>query len=183
MAIVTHQQTLEIAMEHHRSGRLAEAETIYRQFLAIYPQNADLWNYLGVRPSDRAIGGWTSTAPALDPFLYNGMTTTCDALWMGVPVVALVGAMPTGGAAFSLLTNAGLPGLAAHSEEEYARIAVGLATDLPRLGALHATLRDRMKASPLLDAPRFARNLEAAFRTIWARWCAAPLSASSRPEP
>ena len=65
-----------------------------------------------IRPDDRRRDINCSSTRSIP---YNGMTTTCDALWMGVPVVALVGAMPTGRAAFSLLTNAGLPGLAAHS--------------------------------------------------------------------
>ena len=111
---------------------------------------------------------------ALDPFPYNGMTTTCDALWMGVPVVALLGAMPHGRASFSLLSNVGLPELAAPTEREYVRVAAELARDLPRLAALRATLRARMKNSPLLDPARFARNLEAAYRGIWRRWCAQP---------
>ena len=110
---------------------------------------------------------------ALDPFPYNGMTTTCDALWMGVPVVALVGGSPISRASFSLLSNVGLPELTANTEREYARLAVELARDLPRLASLRATLREKMKASPLLDAARFTRNLDAAFRAIWRRWCEA----------
>ena len=109
---------------------------------------------------------------ALDSFPYNGMTTTGDALWMGVPVVALIGTTPISRASFSLLSNVGLPELAARSEEEYVAIATSLARDLPRLAALRATLRARMEASPLLDPARFTRHLEAAFRTIWQRWCA-----------
>ena len=109
---------------------------------------------------------------ALDPFPYNGMTTTSDALWMGVPVIALTGPMTLGRASFSLLSNIGLPELAANSEDEYVRLATDLAHDIPRLTGLRATLRDRMKNSPLLDAPRFARNLEAAYREAWAEWCA-----------
>ena len=109
---------------------------------------------------------------ALDPYPYNGMTTTCDALWMGVPVVALIGETTLGRASYSLLSNVGLPELAAPSEDDYVRTAVQLAGDLPRLTELRATLRERMKNSPLLDAPRFARNLEAAFRRVWQRWCA-----------
>jgi hypothetical protein len=108
---------------------------------------------------------------ALDPFPYNGMTTTCDALWMGVPVVALIGTTPMSRASFSLLSNAGAPELAADSEDGYLRLATDLAHDLPRLAALRATLRDRMKASPLLDAARFTRRLEAAFRDAWRDWC------------
>ncbi|MEO6785470.1 MAG: tetratricopeptide repeat protein, partial [Chthoniobacteraceae bacterium] len=108
---------------------------------------------------------------ALDPFPYNGMTTTLDALWMGVPVVALIGAMTLGRASFSLISNVGLPELAAQNEDEYVRLATELARDIPRLTSLRATLRERMKASPLLDAPRFARNLEAAYRRAWETWC------------
>jgi predicted O-linked N-acetylglucosamine transferase (SPINDLY family) len=68
--------------------------------------------------------------------------------------------------------NLGLPELIAPSPEQYVRIAAELANDLPRLANLRATLRDRMQASPLMDAPRFARNIEAAYREMWQRWCA-----------
>jgi predicted O-linked N-acetylglucosamine transferase (SPINDLY family) len=70
----------------------------------------------------------------------------------------------------SVLTNAGLPELVAFSEDDYVAIAVQLAHDLPRLAELRRTLRPRMQASPLMDAPRFARNIEAAFRSMWQRW-------------
>jgi predicted O-linked N-acetylglucosamine transferase (SPINDLY family) len=105
----------------------------------------------------------------LDPFPYNGMTTTCDALWMGVPVLTLPGKTPASRACLTVLSTLGLQELAASSEEEYVRIAVGLAGNLPRLAELRAALRSRMKASPLTDAPRFARNVEAAFRSVWER--------------
>jgi predicted O-linked N-acetylglucosamine transferase (SPINDLY family) len=77
------------------------------------------------------------------------------------------------------LANLGLPELAAHSEEDYARIAAELAGDLPRLAHLRSTLRKRMEASVLMDAPRFARNIEAAYRTMWKRWCAGQPSTRS----
>jgi protein O-GlcNAc transferase len=107
----------------------------------------------------------------LDPFPYNGITTTCDALWMGVPVLTLPGTMPASRAGLSLLSSVGLGELAAYSEEDYVRMAVELAGNLPRLAELRATLRPRMLASPLMDAPRFARNIEAAYRSMWERWC------------
>jgi predicted O-linked N-acetylglucosamine transferase (SPINDLY family) len=72
----------------------------------------------------------------------------------------------------SLLSNLGLPELVAHSAEEYVRIAATLANDLPRLTTLRAALRQRMERSPLMDAPRFARNMEAAYRQMWRQWCA-----------
>ena len=107
----------------------------------------------------------------LDPFPCNGMTTTCDALWMGVPVVTLPGETPNSRAGLSLLSTVGHRELAASSEEDYVRIAVELAGDLQRLADLRATLRPRMLASPLMDAPRFARNVEAAYRKMWREWC------------
>ena len=117
---------------------------------------------------------------ALDPFPYNGMTTTCDALWMGVPVIALIGEATLGRASYSLLANLGLPELAAASEEAYLHLATALAADWTRLTTLRATLRDRMQQSPLVDAPRFARALESAYRHAWTRWCEsrAPTSGS-----
>ena len=91
---------------------------------------------------------------ALDPFPYGGGTTTCDALWMGVPVVSLAGQTAVGRGGVSLLSNVGLPELVAQDGEQYVQIAAELANDLPRLGQLRATLRDRMQHSPLMDAPR-----------------------------
>jgi protein O-GlcNAc transferase len=106
----------------------------------------------------------------LDPFPCNGMTSTCDALWMGAPVVSLAGERPVSRAGLSLLSSIGLREFAASSEEDYVRIAFEAAGDLPRLADLRATLRPRMLASPLMDAPRFARNVEAAYRFMWKRW-------------
>jgi len=108
---------------------------------------------------------------ALDPFPYGGGTTTCDGLWMGVPVVSLAGKTAVGRAGLSLLSNVGLPDLVANTPEQYVRLAVSLANDLPRLKDLHSTLRQRMQVSPLMDAPRFAGNIEAAYRQMWRTWC------------
>lgn len=107
----------------------------------------------------------------LDPFPYNGHMTTCDALWMGVPVVTLAGKTAVARGGLSLLSTAGLPELVASSAGEYVRIAVALANDLPRLAALRAGLRARMKTSPLMDVARYTRGLEDAYRTMWRRWC------------
>jgi protein O-GlcNAc transferase len=109
---------------------------------------------------------------ALDPFPWGGGITTCDALWMGVPVVSLVGRTAVGRGGASILANIGLQELIAHTPEQYVKIAVGLANDLPRLAELRRTLRPRMQASPLMDAPRFARNVEATYRQMWRSWCA-----------
>ncbi len=107
----------------------------------------------------------------LDPFPCNGGTSTCDALWMGVPVVTLAGRTAVGRGGVSVLRNVGLPELIAETPERYLQIAAALAGDLPRLAELRRTLRERMRKSPLMDAPRFARNVEAAYRQMWRNWC------------
>jgi len=108
---------------------------------------------------------------ALDTHPYHGTTTTCEALWMGVPVVSVAGQTHVSRVGVSLLNSVGLPELIAHSADEYVSIAAGLANDWPRLAELRRTLRSRMRTSPLMDAPRFARDIEAAYRQMWRNWC------------
>lgn len=108
---------------------------------------------------------------ALDTFPFGGGTTTFDAVWMGVPVVTLTGATALQRAGFSIAMNLALPELVARSEDELVERAVALAADLPRLSALRAELRSRLAASPAGNAPRFARNLEAAYRSVWQKYC------------
>lgn len=112
----------------------------------------------------------------LDSFPYNGHTTSLDSFWMGVPVVTLVGKTVVGRAGYCQAMNLGMPELVAHSDDEYVRIASNLARDKSRLAEMRAGLRERMEGSPLMDAPRFARNLERAFRTMWRAWCAGDAS-------
>lgn len=110
---------------------------------------------------------------ALDTFPYNGTTTTCDALWMGVPVVALAGDRHVARVGVSLLSNVGLPELIASSPDDYVEIAATFARDRDRLVHLRQTLRERMRQSPLMDARGLARDLETAYRHAWTTWCAA----------
>ncbi|GAB6094287.1 hypothetical protein JCM14469_05390 [Desulfatiferula olefinivorans] len=106
---------------------------------------------------------------ALDTFPYNGTTTTCEALWMGVPVIALAGDHHVSRVGQSILTHVGLTELIADSSEDYIERAVALARDPERLGALRSSLRGRMIDSPLLDANGFTAELEGAFRAMWRR--------------
>jgi protein O-GlcNAc transferase len=108
----------------------------------------------------------------LDTFPYNGHTTSLDSFWMGVPVVTLVGQTVVGRAGLSQLTNLSLTELIAYTPQEYVDIAAGLARDLPWLAETRRILRSRMQASPLMDAPRFAHNIEAAYQKMWWNWCA-----------
>jgi predicted O-linked N-acetylglucosamine transferase (SPINDLY family) len=114
---------------------------------------------------------------ALDTLPYNGITTTADALWMGVPVLTLVGSRAQGRSAASLLTVAGFPELIARSEDEFIKIAAALANDRNRLGEYHRTLRDRFQKSPMMDGKSFAAAMESAYREIWRKWCTGKSSA------
>jgi len=108
---------------------------------------------------------------ALDPFPVSGGTTPCESLWMGVPLISLVGTRCMSRMAFSVLSAVGLQDLCAATPEQYVRIAVKLAGDLPRLEVLHAGLRARVASSPLMDGVKFTRNLEKIYREIWTEWC------------
>lgn len=108
---------------------------------------------------------------SLDTFPYHGTTTTCEAMWMGVPVVTLAGRTHVSRVGVSLLTNMGLKELVAQSPEEYVETAVALAQNAPGLQELRSTLRQRMQSSPLMDGPRFARNVEDVYRAMWRTWC------------
>jgi len=109
---------------------------------------------------------------ALDPFPYNGGSTTLDALWMGVPVVTLTGrtAVQRHGACF--LTAAGLPDLVTRSPEQYVTTAMFLAQTLPKIPDARINLRNAMRASPLMDEMGLVRSVEDAFRQMWRKWCA-----------
>ncbi|HWE01323.1 MAG TPA: tetratricopeptide repeat protein [Tepidisphaeraceae bacterium] len=106
---------------------------------------------------------------ALDPFPYVGGTTTLDALWMGVPVVSLAGETAVSRAGLSILSNLGLAEFVTRGADDYVKKAAELAGDLTRLSELRRILRERLQHSPLMDAPRFARDIEGAYREMWKR--------------
>jgi protein O-GlcNAc transferase len=107
----------------------------------------------------------------LDTLPYNGHTTSLDAFWMGIPVVTVMGKTVVGRAGASQLRNLELTELVAHSTDQFVEIAAQLATDLKRLKSMRSELRRRMQQSPLMDASRFARSIEAAYRSAWRQWC------------
>jgi predicted O-linked N-acetylglucosamine transferase (SPINDLY family) len=105
----------------------------------------------------------------LDTIPYNGHTTSLDSFWMGVPVITRVGVTVVGRAGFSQLSNLQLTELAAWTDDEFVSIAAALAHDTSRLAELRRTLRERMRQSPLMDGPRFARAVEAEYRRLWSK--------------
>jgi predicted O-linked N-acetylglucosamine transferase (SPINDLY family) len=108
---------------------------------------------------------------ALDPFPFGGGVTTCDALWMGVPVVTCPGETFASRHCLSHLSSIGLTETIAWTLKEYVELAVSLAGDLPRLANLRAGLRKRMASSSLCDGKRFAANLMQVLRDAWQAWC------------
>jgi protein O-GlcNAc transferase len=109
---------------------------------------------------------------ALDPFPFNGHTTTCDALWQGVPVVMVAGQTYASRFGSSALVNLGLNDLVGNTHEQYVQIAVQMTRDLAKLARLRANLRPLMADSPLVDFQGFTRHLEKTYRQMWTRWCA-----------
>ncbi len=108
---------------------------------------------------------------ALDSTPYTGTTTTCEALWMGVPVVTLAGARHVGRVGASLLGQLRMDELTANSQEGYVEIAAALAGDPARLAAMRDGMRERMRTSPLTDETGFAASFETALREMWRAWC------------
>jgi len=136
----------------------------------------------GIEPQRIVMRGRDETIPqhvaryaqmdiALDTFPYNGTTTTCEALWMGVPVVTIAGKMHLSRVGASLLETVGLGDVVGESVNEYVEKAVELAGDLERLRRLRANLREMLERSPLRDEVGFTREFEAALREMWRAWC------------
>jgi predicted O-linked N-acetylglucosamine transferase (SPINDLY family) len=108
---------------------------------------------------------------ALDSYPYNGATTTCETLWMGVPVVTLVGETPASRMGLSILATVGLTELIAQTKEEYVNICLKLAGERTYLQQLRAGMRYRLQSSPLMAASAFTRHLESVYRKMWVNWC------------
>lgn len=108
---------------------------------------------------------------ALDTFPYHGTTTTCEAMWMGVPTVTLAGDAHASRVGASLLRAVGLDELATSSPEAYVQRACELARDRGRLASLRAGLRERVASSVLCDRAGYVAHLEDAYRRLWRRWC------------
>ncbi len=113
---------------------------------------------------------WNRVDIVLDPFPYNGGTTSLDSLWMGVPMVTLSGRLPVNCVGTSLLSTIGLP--VARTPEEYVTHAVGLANAIPTAPHIRQHVHAAIRSSPLLDEVGSVRSIEAAYRDMWHMWCA-----------
>jgi predicted O-linked N-acetylglucosamine transferase (SPINDLY family) len=127
--------------------------------------------FRGPRPSPEHLHVVAEADIALDTFPYNGQTTTCESLWMGVPVVTLAGAAHVSRVAAGILARAGYARWIANSESEYVQIATVVAGDLRKLSQTRVALRERLRISPVLDGRRLTHDIESAYRAMWRRWC------------
>jgi predicted O-linked N-acetylglucosamine transferase (SPINDLY family) len=132
----------------------------------------------GVDPRRLAFSGWSPHAEmlrelsqldiVLDPMPHSGYLTSCEALWMGVPIVTRAGERAVERQTGGLLTRIGLPELIASTPEDYMAILDGLVRDPARRLSLRRSMRARLKASSLMDEAGFARTVETAYRRLWA---------------
>jgi len=156
--VIQNKSLKSVAIQHALRDRFAE--------LGIAPERLILRDSV---PYSDYLKAYHQIDMALDSYPFNGGATTCDALWMGIPVVTLVGDRSVSRMGLSILSTVGLTELITYTQQEYIERTIKLAGDLDHLQALRTGMRDRMQASPLLDGIRFTRHLEAAYRQMWER--------------
>ena len=156
----------------YRSFSDAETREYYAKRFEQEGVDPERIQFLGLTPSKKEhLSAYQQVDIGLDSFPYNGTTTTCDTLWMGVPVIVLKGEAHAGRVGFSLLKRIGLNEGIACSEEEYIQRAVALANDVARLKQLRMSTREKMSASALCQPEIFVPGLERAYRELWGCWC------------
>jgi predicted O-linked N-acetylglucosamine transferase (SPINDLY family) len=146
---------------------LFDREGIAGERLVMHGRLADPTEHMGL---------YGSVDIGLDPFPYNGTTTTCEALWMGVPVVTLRGDRHAGRVGASILHRLGLEDFIAPTLEEYIESAQELARDRQKLQKMRASLRERMRGAELMDRQKFTGHLEDVFRQMWREYCEGALT-------
>lgn len=142
----------------------------YRQFEA-HGVSRDRIEIQGQKPAVEYMQIYNSVDIAFDTYPYNGTTTTSDAMWMGVPVISMVGRHHASRVGLSILTRVGLDSLSVPGPSEFVAKATSLAQNLETLVDLRFSMRRRMTESTLCNAKGFARNVESAYRQMWQRWC------------
>ena len=158
---------------HLKYKFFAESEAVhyFQNAFAAHGIDPQRIRFAGRSPRAEYLDSYNGIDIALDPFPFNGCTTSVEALWMGVPVITLSGDRFAGHMGETIMKNLDLYACVADSPEDYLEKAVALATDLPRLADLRSRLRERLLNSPLCDAPTFTRDLETLYRKLWMNWC------------
>ena len=173
--------TLELWMK--LLGRVPETRLLlyarskqHRERVRRFMRRADVTEsrvaFVGRQPFEDYLETWRAIDVALDPIPFGGGTTTCDALWMGAPVVTLAGRTAVSRGGSSILCNIGLGDFVCRNEEQYLDLAASLIRDRDRLTVLRRELRSRLEDSAVMDSASFTHGIEAALREVWLRWCA-----------
>jgi protein O-GlcNAc transferase len=150
---------------------IEEVQNRFRQWFTedgISPERITL---AGASPQVEYLGAFGEIDVALDPFPYNGGSTTLDTLWMGVPVVTLAGRLAVQRAGASILAAIGMQDLIAQTPEQYVNAALFLAESAQKIPDLRQNVRQALRSSPLMDEIGFVRSLEKAYRNMWRAWC------------
>ncbi len=158
---------------------VTEVQARIRDWFASAGVAAERLHFEGRLPRSILLERYGGVDLALDSFPYSGGLTTCEALWMGVPVITMPGQTFAGRHAFSHLSNVGLTEAIARDADDYVATVRRLCADRGRLARLRMELRDRVARSPLCDGARFAGHLEATLREFWRAWCAGTLRAGA----
>ncbi len=160
-------------------------ESVRRRYLDLFARNGIGSDRIKMAPTTQTIpehmSRYNRVDIALDPFPYNGTTTTFEALYMGVPVVTLAGERHAARVGASILSHLGLPSLIAGTPDQYVRIATRLANDAKRLSGLRDSLRQQLLASSLGDSDGFARTMEEGYQNMWQDYCVASGQQTSKP--
>lgn len=155
----------------HQTNAAARARIAAR--IAVHGVDPARITVLATMPNpEDALAAYQNIDLALDTYPYSGTTTTLEALWMGVPVVTLLGDRHAARVSASLMTQAGLPEFVARTPDEFVAIAARWAAQPAELGALRMKLRQRLEESRLMDYPGFTHELESAYRGMWRDWVA-----------
>ena len=144
-----------------RNFELFKKEGVSEKQIKLYDKTSSMAEHLKL---------YNSIDIGLDPFPYNGTTTTCDALWMGVPVITLLGDRHASRVGASILTNIGLSDFIAQDVDGYINLAIKMTTNINYLQGIRQGLRDKMLSSPLCNAPAFANDIENAYKAIWNKY-------------
>lgn len=149
---------------------LAERRRITESF-AQHGTPAERLRFMGGSNRYDHLASYSSVDIALDPFPLNGGITTMESLWMGVPVVAMLGKVAPARVSAAIMTSVGLSDWAVENLDDYVAVAAAKAADRPGLAALRSGMRDRFLKSPVGDVASYTREVERAYREIWRRWC------------
>jgi predicted O-linked N-acetylglucosamine transferase (SPINDLY family) len=175
VAAVLHHVPKSRLLLHHSSPEYGREGSVVRELIrsesASRGISIERISFCGTLPLPAHLELLAQADIALDTFPYNGQTTTCECLWMGVPVITRAGNSHVSRVGSGIMHQAGFSTWVAASAEHYLAIATQLAGDLYSLASCRAGMRTRVSASPLVDAAARTRQLEAAYRRFWCDWC------------